>query len=230
MQEYQQKRLAIIYLNYKSEIREALKEKVLQSLAGYPLIEVNELGISNAINIGMKQAFESGADNVLICANDIEMPTGSIEAMLNAAESIPNTGMVACYCVEHLPAQTEVNGITIHPAWGVFGNSLITKQAFETVGYWNLDHDPYKMNDSDYCYRLHKAGLLNYYIGGYKAIHLDNDAGSKTDYRLWKDESLSKALPIFNQWKEVYDKGQWYLPYEQENYLINMQQWQSQNI
>jgi len=191
----------------------------------YPIIEVSELGISNAINIGLKKGFELGFENVLIAANDIEMPKGSIEAMLNAAEKIEYTGAIACHCVEHLPVHMEVEGIKIHPTWGVFGNTLITRKAFEAVGYWNLDQDPYGMNDSDYCYRLHKAGFLNYYIGGYKAQHLDNDAGSQTEYRLMKDRSLKRGAEVFEQWKQVYDKGNVYLPYEQEKYLINMRQY-----
>jgi hypothetical protein len=123
-----------------------------------------------------------------------------------------------------MPELIKVNDQDICPAWGVFGNYLLTRTAFEKIGYWNEDHDPYGMNDSDYCYRLHKAGFLNYYIYGLQAHHLGADVHSGTDYRKMKDESLSKAGAIYNEWKQVYDSGNLHLPYLQENYTIKMNQ------
>ena len=213
-----------IFLNYQ---RKEYSERAVQSLdvCITELHVIERFGISAAINEGLKYWFEdNNAEAVYICANDIEMPAGYRERINEALQAIPETGIIAVHCVESLPAKQIVNGLKIHPAWGVFGNYLLTRKAFDVVGYWNTDHDPYGMNDSDYCYRLHKAGFLNYYLHGLQANHLGNDVGEKTDYRLMKDKGLSKAGETFAKWQQVYDKGQLYLPYEQEELIINMTQ------
>ena len=144
--------------------------------------------------------------------------------MVHDAELIPNTGMSAIHCVEGLPDEQTINGIKCHPSWGVFGNTLLTKNAFETIGYFNTDHDPYGMQDSDYCYRLHKAGFTNYYISMLRAEHIGGDVGTGTEYRKMKDEGLNKAGYIFGKWQKIYDNGHIHLPYLQENYIIQMNQ------
>jgi len=224
MQEFQQKRLGIIFLNY---LNKPYAQQAKKSIGDYELFEVDKVGISAAINEGLRH-FE-GYDAIGICANDIELPAGAMDFMFQAAFNVPNSGVVACYCVETLPPEKDVHGYKIHPVWGVFGNCVITKDVLETIGYFNEAQDPYGMQDSDYCYRANNAGFLNYYIGGYTANHLNNDTVSHSDYRKMKDEGLNKALKTFNEWKLFYDEGEWYLPYEQENYLINMQQWQNLN-
>lgn len=217
-----------VFLNYQ---RKYYSDTAVQSLdvCITELHVVERLGISAAINEGLKYWFEdNNADAVYICANDIKMPEGYRAKIDEALAAIPETGVVAIHCVESLPPVQTVNGIDIHPAWGVFGNYLLTRKGFEKVGYWNTEHDPYGMNDSDYCYRLHKAGFINYYISGLQATHLDNDFGSNTPYRKMKDEGLSKAGETFAKWQQVYDKGQLYLPYEQESIILNMKQMEGQ--
>jgi hypothetical protein len=216
----------IIYLNYKrKEHSERALQSVLDGKADYELLEVEMFGIAAAINYGLKHFFEDkGLQNVAICANDIVMPCGWLSKMIEDAKAIPETGMSAIHCVEGLPDEQTINGIKVHPAWGVFGCGLLTKAAFDKVGYFNTDHDPYGMQDSDYCYRLTKAGFLNYYTSMLKAEHIGGDVGTGTDYRKMKDEGLSKAGNIFGKWQKVYDEGQVYLPYLQENYIIEMNQ------
>ena len=118
------------------------------------------------------------------------------------------------HTVEGLPAPTEVNGLKI---WETipFGNVLITKQAIDKVGYFNLDLDPYSVNDRDYWMRCELAGLRSYYIPG-SAEHLGNDVGQTTDYRKMKDESLNLLWRKGEQWLEYYkNTGNYYLGYEQ---------------
>lgn len=221
----------IIYLNYK---RKEHSDQALQSIrqchVESELLEVEIFGIAAAINYGLKYFFEDrDYKYVAICANDIVMPPGWLNKMIHDAEIIPETGMSAIHCVEGLPDEQTINGIKVHPAWGVFGNTLLTKKAFDKIGYFNTDHDPYGMQDSDYCYRLHKAGFINYYISMLKAEHIGADVGSETEYRKMKDTGLSKAGETFGKWKEVYDKGNLHLPYLQENYIINQNQMYGEN-
>lgn len=206
--------MSVILLNYKA--RTEYTEQVFQSIGNEEVLMINRLGISAAINEGMQYFFEAKkSDFVFICANDIRLPTGWKDKMMEAYQHIPNTGMAAIYCVETLPEAEMINGIKVHPSWGVFGDCMITRKGFEAVGYWNEAQDNYGMNDSDYCYRLHKAGLLNYYLSDLRAEHLGNDVGSGTEYRKMKDDGLSVALDKFNAWKVKYDEGHLYLPYNQ---------------
>lgn len=206
--------MSVILLNYKA--RTEYTEQVLQSIGQEEVYIVDRLGISAAINEGVQYFFEvKKYDYVFICANDIRLPLGWKHKALEAYQNIPDTGMAAIYCVETLPEPQVINGVKVHPAWGVFGDCMITRKAFEMVGYWNEAQDNYGMNDSDYCYRLHKAGLLNYYLSDIRAEHLGNDVGNSTEYRKMKDEGLSVALDKFNTWKVKYDAGELYLPYNQ---------------
>ncbi len=216
----------IIYLNYKrKEHSELALQSIRQCQGDAELLEIEMFGIAAAINYGLKYFFEDkDCKYVAICANDIVMPPGWLNKMIHDSELIPNTGMSAIHCVEGLPDMQLVNGVHIHPSWGVFGNALLTKQAFDKVGYFNTDHDPYGMQDSDYCYRLHKAGFLNYYIAGIKAEHIGGDVGTGTEYRKMKDEGLSKAGNVFGKWQKIYDNGNLYFSYLQENYIIEMNQ------
>jgi hypothetical protein len=220
----------IIFLNYK---RKDYSINALFSITqigcDYELLEVEMFGISAAINYGFKYFFEEkGYNNVAICSNDIIMPSRWLDAMVMDANAIPQTGMSAIHCVEHLPPVQNINGVNVHPAWGVFGCSLVTKKAFDTIGYFNTDQDPYGMQDSDYSYRLHKAGFLNYYIHGMNSTHVGADVGNGSEYRKMKDEGLNKAGAIYNKWCRIYDSGKLYLPYEQENYIIEMNQYYEQ--
>jgi hypothetical protein len=218
--------IGVIFLNY---LRKEYSDKALQSISvqniDFEVLQVEQKGISKAINIGLNHFFENRkAEYVFICANDIELPLGAFNKMIHVASHIPETGVSAIHCVESLPDLQKVNDQDICPAWGVFGNYLLTKAAFDKIGYWNEDQDPYGMNDSDYCYRLHKAGFLNYYIYGLHANHLGSDVHSGTDYRKMKDEGLNKAANIFGKWQKAYDLGNLYIPYLQEDYIIKMNQ------
>ena len=221
----------IIYLNYKrKEHSDLALQSIRQCQGNAELLEVEMYGIAAAINYGLNYFFEQNEfEYVAICANDIVLPPGWLPKMIHDAELIPNTGMSAIHCVEGLPEMQLINGIHVHPCWGVFGNSFLTKQAFDKVGYFNTDHDPYGMQDSDYCYRLHKAGFVNYYINGIRAEHIGSDVGTGTDYRKMKDEGLSKAGSIFGKWQKIYDNGHIHLPYLQENYIIKMNQMYGEN-
>ena len=216
----------IIYLNYKRKEHSALAlQSIMQCQGDAELLEVEIFGIAAAINYGLKYFFEDkDFKYVAICANDIVMPPGWLTKMVHDAEIITNTGLSAIHCVEGLPDEQTINGIKCHPAWGVFGSGLLTRQAFDKIGYFNTDQDPYGMQDSDYCYRLHKAGFTNYYTSILKAEHIGGDVGSGTEYRKMKDNGLSKAANIFGKWQKIYDSGRLHLPYLQNDYIIEMSQ------
>ena len=202
----------IILLDYlRHDYTQKVKDVNLNNAgAAFELVQIDMKGVSAAINEGIAQA----KGNVVTMANDILMPNNWLHDMLYYSELIPNSAMVGMHTVEGLPAPMEVNGLKI---WETcpFGNVLITKQAIDKVGYFNLDLDPYSVNDRDYWMRCELAGFKSYYIPG-SADHLGSDVGSQTEYRKFKDESLNEKWRKGEQWLQYYkNTGNYYLGYEQ---------------
>lgn len=205
-------KVAIIFLDYQ---RHEHTRQTLSNLANanYPfdLFTINMKGISAAFNAGIVKA--QGYDAYVTMSNDILMPDNWLSAMVSFAEKLPNTGIVGIHTVEQLPP-LDANGV--HATFLPFGNMLIMSSVIEKIGYFNTDHDPYGMQDSDFGYRADKAGFYNYYLPNLKAEHIGHDVGDKTDYRRMKDEGLNVALEKYNKWIAYYmETGNYYLPFNQ---------------
>ena len=152
-----------------------------------------------------------GYDYYAILANDILLPNNWLKEMVRYAETIPNTGIVGIHCVETLP-EKDANGV--HPTWCPFGDWLISAEVIKKIGYFNTDHDPYGMQDSDFGYRATKAGFYNYYLADLRAEHIGHDVGNGTPYRAMKDESLARAGQVYFEGVERYNQtNNLYLPY-----------------
>lgn len=209
-------RVAIIFLNYQ---RHEHSKKALGNLAnaGYPfdLITVNRKGIAMALNAGINAANLSPCPNdaIFTMANDIIMPDNWLLKMVQSI--IPGkTGIVGIHTVETLQPKDEYGN---HPTMMPFGNVLIMKEVIEKIGFFNTDHDPYGMQDSDYGYRATKAGFYNYYIPNAKAEHIGHDVGNGTEYRKMKDDGLAIAGEKYNKWIAHYEAtGNYYLPFNQD--------------
>ena len=216
----------IVFLNYNNRGHNAeVMQSINQCRGDAEVLEVDMLGIAAATNYGLRYFFEEKkCDYVAVCANDIVLPPGWLNKMVHDAERIPKTGINAIYCTLFLPEIQTVNGVQICPNWEVFGVSLYPRTTWEKVGYLNTAFDPYGVLDMDYCYRTTKAGLLNYYIANLIANHIGLDTGEASEYRKMKDKGLQKSINAFGKWQARYDSGQYYLPYEQETYLLEMNQ------
>jgi hypothetical protein len=200
----------IILLDYlRHDFTQRVKDVNLQNAgADFELVTVDMKGVSAAINEGIHQA----VGDVVTMANDILMPKNWLVDMLHYKTNIPNSAMIGMHTVEGLPALTELNGF---PIWECcpFGNVLITKQAIDKVGYFNLALDPYSTNDADYWFRCQLAGLRSYYIPG-TAEHIGNDVGQQTYYRKMKDDGLKQDKGKI--WIDYYkNTGNIYLDYTQ---------------
>lgn len=165
-------------------------------------------GISYALNSMIKLAFARGADYVMGMSNDIVEPDNWVNLRVEAAQAIPNTGVVA------IPVQDSnrysvhnVNGIRIDEGQ-VIGNFLITKKAFENVGLYCEDYFPYGPIDLDYCDRCNIAGLRTYYLSDYKADHLGYDRSKNPQqYEQDKKEALQVHWKTYKRNGERYRSG-----------------------
>lgn len=197
-------------------------------LGSYPFtrafhVEQN-LGVSAGLNLGIHFAIEDGADAVVTMANDILMPDNWLLNMARYASAIPETGTVGIHCVEQLGGVIRINGLNAHKAEVAFGNVLIPKRTIEEIGFYNTNFDPYGVQDADYAFRATQKGLVHYYIPDLSSIHIGHDVGNGTEYRKMKDESLEKVWKRAEQWRHWYGINGVYLPYDQEETIINKQQ------
>ena len=158
------------------------------------------VGIASALNAGIELA--DGYDAIVTLANDILMPAGWLEKMVEYAEKIPLSGMIGIHCVEGLPPLTELG---VHEIFTPFGNVMITGAALEAAGKFNTDYDPYGMQDADYAYRLNKLGFVSYYLPEMKSDHIGADMGQDNEYRAMKNAGLEKAGAVWTTAVEKYD-------------------------
>lgn len=166
------------------------------------------IGIAKALNKMIVMAFARGADYVMTMANDIIEPDNWLRLRLEAAEMITNTGVVA------IPVQDSmrfsvINTVGINVDDGqVIGNYLITKQAYEQVGLFCIDYDPYGPIDLDYCDRCRIANLRTYYLSDHSADHLGfNRKLNPYKYEQAKNQSLAKHWVTYRRNKVNYSKG-----------------------
>ena len=185
----------------------------------------HNLGVSGGLNLGIHLAMQDGADAVVTLANDILMPDGWLLHMARYATAIPETGTVGIHCVESIGEKSMMHGLEVQ-RWPVaFGNVLIPRGVIEKIGYYNTDFDPYGTQDHDFAMRAEKEGFVHYYIPGLKSTHIGHDVGNGTEYRKMKDESLQRAHLKGLQWSQWYEKNGVYLPYDQEEIILNKQQY-----
>ena len=204
-------KVAIIFLDYS---RHEHTKKALESIgkAGYPfdLFTINRFGVAAALNEGLDKTKQY--DAVVFCANDIRMPEDWLAVMVSYLKKIENSGVVGFHTVLDLPPISFLNGMPIHQTPATFGNCIMSRKLIDTIGYYNEDHDPYGMQDSDFCYRAEKAGFINYYIPILEAEHIGHDVGNQTEYRKMKDESLIRVHSIYNDIISEYERtGNYYV-------------------
>lgn len=217
----------VIFLDYhRHDFTARVKDRNFNN-AGYPFdhVVIDMKGVSAALNAGIRQSLHY--DAVVTMANDILMPDGWLSAMVQAAEAIPNTGMAGVHTVEAFPPSEIINGVRVHPNYTAFGNVLIPISAIRKVGFFNLDFDPYSMNDADYALRLNETGHINYYVNDLHADHIGADTGTGSEYRKMKDEGLSTGLQKFNFWADYYRKNNNYCLDFDQDFIINQTEWPS---
>lgn len=78
----------------------------------------------------------------------------------------------------------------------VFGSWVFPFSVFTKLGYF-VELSKYGLWDSEFNNRLKSSGFVNFYLNGYDSKHLDVDAGTRSRYRLMKNEELNKAAQLY---------------------------------
>lgn len=152
------------------------------------------MGIAIALNRMIEAAFRRGFDMVISMANDIIEPDNWLSRRIEAAQAIPNTGIVSIPVKSaHMYQERNVNGIQINEGGQLIGNFLLTRAAYDKVGLYCTQYGIYGPIDLDYCDRCKAAGLRYYYIAGPMADHLGTVDTNPVEYQSMKKESLAKS-------------------------------------
>lgn len=192
---------AIIYLNYLDVNLETLYNNVKR--AGmhieYVLV-INEQGIANAINKGLKKINFDVVNYVTIMGNDILEPDNWLK--------VRNEFM-----------QDKTIGICAIPLIGCFddttdiiGNFTISKEVIQNVGAFNTALDPYGAIDLDYCTRVRAAGLYTKYIRTGWATHIQQNGIDAYGYN--KNDLVKSTWQLHTSNVANYSNGSktYYLP------------------
>jgi GT2 family glycosyltransferase len=167
------------------------------------------IGIAKALNKMIRTAFARGADYVMTMANDIIEPDNWLSMRIEAANKIANTGVVAITVQGGLRYDIKENeGIRID-AGQVIGNYLITRQAYDNVGLFCQDYDPYGPIDLDYCDRCLHSGLRTYYLSDHNANHLGRKEDNPKKYQDAKDAALRRSWAKYASNKQRYRKKEY---------------------
>jgi len=192
---------AIIFLNYQNGNIETLFSNVHTAGQHIDYISIiDETGIANAINKGLRQLNFNYIDYVTIMGNDIIEPDNWL---LTRNQFMQDKSVGIC----SIPLD-GFNGDSLD----LIGNFTISKEAILRVGAFNDELDPYGAIDLDYCTRVRASGLHTKFIPSTKATHLEQNGIDKYGYN--KMDLVKKTWDLHNRNVSQYNDGTkaYYIP------------------
>jgi GT2 family glycosyltransferase len=192
---------AVIYLNYLDGNLETLWNNVKRAGKHIEFVSViNEEGIANAMNKGLKQINFDVVDYVTILANDILEPDNWLISR-NEFMQDKTIGICAFPLVGGFDDTTDI-----------IGNFTISKEVIKNVGAFNTALDPYGAIDLDYCTRVRAAGLYTKYIRTGKATHIEQNGIDAYGYN--KNDLVKSTWELHSSNVSNYSNGSktYYLP------------------
>ncbi|CAB4122015.1 hypothetical protein UFOVP19_39 [uncultured Caudovirales phage] len=192
---------AIIFLNFQSDEYDTLKYNVKN--AGYKIdfiTSVNEVGIANAINTGLRRFNLKIIDYVTVMANDIIEPENWL-AIRNEFMKDKTIGI----------SSIQVRGFD-NDTTDLVGNFTISSETIRKVGAFNEELDPYGAIDLDYCTRVRAAGLHTKFITNGMAQHIEQNGSDKYGYN--KLDLVKKTWELHAKNVSDYQSGakSYYIP------------------
>lgn len=218
---------------------EAVEHSLVHNLsnAGYPLHEIihvdngsepgfcdwfcrrfgkPEVQIRNAANLGVSKGYNRGlalttGSHIVITGCDRLMPDNWLRKMVDALETIPNSGAISLYSNSMIEDKTiryrgpmeNINGINIIPAM-VCEARIHSREFLLGAGYLREDFGLYGHEDCEWIDRTERyareKGLINYVLADLPwAEHLEN--GNEGPYLVKKqNENTDKRKPKLVQW------------------------------
>ncbi len=169
-----------IYLIDNSETPE-YAEGILRQVTVERFASVPNRGYAHGNNVGMRMAYEDGCDLIVVMNNDTVAEPDFLGPMAEFLQKTPGVGLIS-------PLILTFQGHRIWSSGGYYrrllGNYAMTREPIrvpteaefvsgccccfrrellDSVGYFEESYFMYN-EDSDWCYRIAKAGLKNYIL------------------------------------------------------------------
>lgn len=192
---------AIIYLNYQNRNIETLFSNVKTAGQHIDYISIiDETGIANAINKGLRQLNFNYIDYVTIMGNDIIEPDNWL---VTRNQFMQDKSIGIC--------SIPLDGFA-GDSLDLIGNFTISKEAIIRIGAFNEELDPYGAIDLDYCTRVRASGLHTKFVPSTKATHLEQNGSDAYGYN--KMDLVKKTWDLHNQNVSAYTDGTkaYYIP------------------
>lgn len=164
------------------------------------LISKENLGTIKSKNRGL--ALSSG-EFIIVMDSDFKMSSNWLLQVDKYLKRIPSLHLIALsnFFRNHWEGKSvEIDGLklsimNINLATGVF---LVSRRAFQQVGYLDEEFGFYGLNDAEWTMRMKRNGFKPYYIPGVGGKHLGviNESG---DNRKKKNASLERNKSILNK-------------------------------
>jgi GT2 family glycosyltransferase len=193
---------AVLYLNYENKNIETLSNNIERAGKNIKFIKliINEDGIANAINVGLRILNYEHIDYVTIMGNDIIEPDNWL-AIRNEFMKDKTIGICSI----------PLNGFN-GDSLDLIGNFTMSKETILRVGAFNEELDPYGAIDLDYCTRCRAAGLHTKFIPNTKAIHIEQNGIDAYGYN--KMDLVKKTWDLHTKNVSDYSNGNkaYYIP------------------
>jgi GT2 family glycosyltransferase len=185
---------AIIYLNYQNRNIETLFHNIKCAGKHIDYISIiDEVGIANAINKGLRQLNLEHIGYITIMGNDIIEPDNWLTLRNDYLED-KSIGICSI----------SLDGFS-GDSLDLIGNFTITKEAINRVGAFNEELDPYGAIDLDYCTRVRASGLHTKFIPSSKAIHIEQNSSDAYGYN--KMDLVKKTWDLHSKNVSDYSNG-----------------------
>ena len=174
--------------------------EAVEKLPGVQVIRnASNLGIGTALNIGIREALQTGAEWIATFDQDSSVTKDYFKDLLNVYDICPQSKSVGMLVPRGWSEAITKILRTVTPVWGfVLGantsGSLIKSEAIRLVGFY--DGDLFiDFVDMDYCLRLKKHGfkilkamqvVLNHELGSKQTRHVLGFKISFRDHTAWR--------------------------------------------
>jgi len=168
------------------------------------IINENNLGFSGGNNIGIKAAMEMGSDYIMLLNNDTVVEPDFLSVMINEFKKSLEIGIVSpminfysdknkVWSAGGFISKYKASGFTYgynkadfkfnytkHCTFASGCCLLIKRNVIESVGLLDENYFLY-LEDTDYCYRVNKAGFKILYAGNSKIYHKVNATTARSN-------------------------------------------------
>lgn len=166
---------------------------------------IDNIGNSPSLNNMLKFGSENitGIGYIAVLGDDIEMPDNWLIQAQRKFDEMKNLEIkpgIIGFDWGNLKKDKEPfhEILQCYTPGRVFGCWVFPYEIFDKLGYF-VELSKYGLWDSEFNLRVSSAGYISCYLNGYDSKHIGADAGTKSDYRLMKNEELQKASILFNK-------------------------------